>query len=61
MSFLLGMVGALASIYIFLFSAARIGDNAENTVIVFASIFLFLFFAFSVADEFNSKFFKNGK
>ncbi|KKM03353.1 hypothetical protein LCGC14_1775280 [marine sediment metagenome] len=61
MSFLLGMAGALASIYIFLFSAASIGDNAENAVLTFMSLFLFLFFGFSVAEDFQSRYFTKGR
>ena len=58
MSFLLGMAATLASVYIFLFAAVRIADDAENTVLAFMAIFLFLFFGFSVTDDFRSRFFE---
>ena len=55
MSFLLGIAGALASLYVMFYAFSRAGTDGALNFLGFAGLFLFLLFAWGVGQDFQEQ------
>ncbi len=56
MSFLLGISGALASLFIFFHAASNTATNQANIFLIFVGLFLFLLFAWGIGADLQGRY-----